>query len=1676
MADLGNLQFSVSLKDMTDADIKKIKDKLEKAGFKINASADRKSLEKNINDILRNRTFKINVEPNKKIKKAAIEVNKSLLINSVTSALKGKTFKANVDVVVKTASVQDAIKQAFAKAGMNYNTTASDVRAQRILEIQQRMALRAAQANNNLNRSYREASIGASQFARATVGLSNGLQSNIRFGGKLGTVLGNLASILSSTNILKDVIRTGGELENQRIALGAILQDGGKATDMFSKIQSLAVKSPFGIMDLNQYVKQLAAYSVPYNELYETMKRLADVSAGVGVDMGRIILAFGQVKAAGFLKGTELRQFTEANIPMVDKLAERFTNLTGKIVGAAEVYDMISKKKVTFEDVKAVLWDLTDEGGMFNNMQEVLSESLASKWKNLADAIDVMYGKISDGWVGDALKGVAGLLTDITKGWEYVGTAITSSTVAFLAHKAAVLLGTKQMSNARSAYASIMAGKQQEAATLRQEQYYRKLTKAERVLIDTRNELTKADVKKAISTGQLGKAEALRLITLKKLNPELLKGSQRMLGISAAEIRAAQNASRLKIAWTSLANGARSLGLAMKSLLFSPWTIALGIITAIGELFTYWKNESDKLKEITKGIQESAVGSVETIQKELDKLKSVEIGKLNDSAVKVQIENLAELIKNEAPYWQGILAEVFAQDASGNFVKTGREQLEMLIQKIKDVQKAKQMILDNPEVFSNALEGTDGWADEPLTDNLKDYEEAIKKNEKQLDELRNHYKYVQNAIDLAAGSNKKFLEESEGKSIQQKIILLRKYSNEFTVFTEKLQETNKKASSIVSKYIEGLSEIWNGDDWGNVRGDINYFQQDIWKELLSMGYTKSSFLDESARQVVIFFGQKLIQEAKVQDPKVIEHFWREYLKHFNNLKDTDFSVVPEGSYKTTPEVSYDPSKDEVAKLWKKRAEEIDKAVAAYDKWKKVEGAGKAEQRIKGMDEFENLFNGKYGFSLSLENPTAVYEYIQSKLNKNLSAQKELIVSLGVKISDAELKDAQEKVKLLLEDTKNQIKETSDKWNLYKQLFELTGDKEFALTAFNVTPVWDEAAKEMKAKLEDSMKTLGLDFDADFDIDDSDAKIIFGDLYGSWKEIKDRIEKNGIDLKVNAANAIKSTQSVSDKIRAEENKRDAELEKYASQYGINSDEYKAKQKEFNDNINKLKSELIEVSPEFKALFVDTVGMASTEIQALYEKAKNLVNLIRQNTTRIDKDSEGNIIGRAYTKDDGSEGYILEETFKSLEKQSNSLGKTTEKTTTVFERLWGSIRGKNKLGEGQEKGTFDGIVKDISAVAQEASNAAQSISSMFDALGDEGTADAFALGGNILSGVSSIGQGLASDNPFAVLSGVTGIIGSIAQHHDKKLDRAIKKSQLEVQKLTNAYKQLETTIERQLGSVTSKQSKEMLENLKSQKSELQKQYELEDEKKKTDKSKLEDYKNQIAEIEDQIKYFYEDLASEQYGVDIKGWSSQIAEALTEAFATGEDAAKAFDDTVADILRKLATEAIKLQFIEPAMNSLREYMFGNNGIFTDNSSMGTDLSSSELAGLKTELDKLKGQIDASNDYWDKINDAVGGILDSTENAKGGLSKDIEGVTEDTANLLGSYLSSIRHDVSVKRSIIEKLAGEDIPKMSLIAQAQLTQLNNIASNTLRNAEAADKIYDLFNRVVDKGGNKLKI
>ena len=170
--------------------------------------------------------------------------------------------------------------------------------------------------------------------------------------------------------------------------------------------------SPFQFKDLVSYTKQLSAFSVPYEELYDTTKMLADVSAGLGVEMYRIILAYGQVRSAAVLRGQELRQFTEAGIPLVQMLADKFTLLKGEVVSTSEVFDLISTRQVPFEMIKDIFTEMTSEGGKFYKMQEKQAETLAGKIANLKDKFQIMNAEI--GTKGDKiLKGAVDVTSSL---------------------------------------------------------------------------------------------------------------------------------------------------------------------------------------------------------------------------------------------------------------------------------------------------------------------------------------------------------------------------------------------------------------------------------------------------------------------------------------------------------------------------------------------------------------------------------------------------------------------------------------------------------------------------------------------------------------------------------------------------------------------------------------------------------------------------------------------------------------------------------------------------------------------------------------------------------------------------------------------------------------------------------------------------------------------------------------------------------------------------------------------------------------------------------------------------------------------------------------------------------------------------------------------------------------
>ena len=251
--------------------------------------------------------------------------------------------------------------------------------------------------------------------------------------------LGIYTSIYAAAGMLRDIRETTAEFELQEVALGAIIQDAHQAQVLFSQIKAAAVESPYQIKELVDYTKQLAAYGFEQNELFDTTMKLADISAGLGADMSRIILAVGQVSAATVLKGKDLRQFTELGIPMVELLADKFTELRGEIVSTGEVFEMISDKAVSFKMVEEILNDMTSAGGMFYDMQRKQAETLAGQWSNLKDSIAIAYDEIGNtGTVRGAMEGVISLLKSMVDNWERTAAVLSGLVTGIATYVAAV--------------------------------------------------------------------------------------------------------------------------------------------------------------------------------------------------------------------------------------------------------------------------------------------------------------------------------------------------------------------------------------------------------------------------------------------------------------------------------------------------------------------------------------------------------------------------------------------------------------------------------------------------------------------------------------------------------------------------------------------------------------------------------------------------------------------------------------------------------------------------------------------------------------------------------------------------------------------------------------------------------------------------------------------------------------------------------------------------------------------------------------------------------------------------------------------------------------------------------------------------------------------------------------
>lgn len=317
-------------------------------------------------------------------------------------------------------------------------------------------------------------------------------------------------SIGQVNNFLTSVREVTAQFELQRISLGAILQNQENANALFSQIKTFALTSPVKILDLTKYTKQLAAYKIGYDELFDTTKRLTDVSVGLGVAMDRVILAYGQVRATGYLRASEIRQFTEMGVPIVEELSKKLTQMNGELVSAADVMEMVSKRGISFELVKDVFNDLTSAGGIFYNMQEKQGNTLYGMWAKLGDAASVMYDKIGNTeGVNNGMKSLIENLTTLMRNWEAVAKTLT--TVGSVAGIALLYMKTKSTGEAIYNNQVLAATKARTKARMElswaQQNGTRKEIEAASAALDTADAnlaAAKAEQQRATTTSKLG--------------------------------------------------------------------------------------------------------------------------------------------------------------------------------------------------------------------------------------------------------------------------------------------------------------------------------------------------------------------------------------------------------------------------------------------------------------------------------------------------------------------------------------------------------------------------------------------------------------------------------------------------------------------------------------------------------------------------------------------------------------------------------------------------------------------------------------------------------------------------------------------------------------------------------------------------------------------------------------------------------------------------------------------------------------------------------------------------------------------------------------------------------------------------------------------------------------------
>lgn len=1801
------------------------------------------------------------------VSKAEGEINRLLALMRTLRDIRGELYSGNWKNSLGTLGNMGSGHDTTLASRVLQDQRAVNQEVQRGVELerkrQQEIAQSAARARNDLAAAF----AGANAEAKKMQSIVGDIKSIFLQGG----------IVFGAQQFFNSIVQTGGEIVQQHVALRSILGDVQKADELFAQTQQLALQSPFKFGELNRDVKQLAAFGVEANDLYDTTKRLADIASGLGVDFGRLGLAYGQVKARSWLDGKELRQFAYAGLPLLQRITELY-NSEGKNgrnnYTQADVKKMISGRQVSFEDVQKVLWKMTDEGGQFYNMQFVLSETLLGRWNKLIDAWDIMLGKFAEGKsvVGGTFSFLINRTTDLVLALDKVSNAALAFGAMYALRKGATAIASRV--GISSNLAALRAEQQVKLRTFAVEQQQAliegkiTLEKMRQNIADyqgmlnskinTRNAVEQAALEGRLSALKMQKAFREGLISKEMIEQLRLMG---MISSKESELITKEGTrARMSLA-VNQAKG--KLGG-----FFSGWNIATLGITIGTALYSAYSQFKDSIKQDTDRINETAKTTVKTLSDTLSEVGNKGTGE----TLQQQVDKMTDVLKQSGLYTDSIKEQIDSTDDLG-------KEYDILKQKIIDARNENNFTPSEGENFAKAKKasgagfaGGASWfgqwtgigqddIDENINDVAGNLAQLQMKMEKFGDSTKSSMEKVANSI-LGA--------RSAGMTFEEKIAEIcssRGVNGYWETFVKKVSNGNKDveddlrglegdlddfsgnfgqiATDDIPKYLEYMAKSRNMDmvefsRWCKQHPDKFRTMLD---QMLSEANKKVPGLVarlQSVAMAILNIGKAKPQEGNT-GPKVWKNpnkvgtierkafdklqkagklkggtdgFWQkemaEYLHNLNGGNSNGWTSFGEAVRKRYKEVrdENDNAKNAGDRQPYVREQRMLEAIAAqsgisldvgknkvtghFGKGKNKNGREedaelkRLQERLSSLKSARQMYQKYKSIMSDEEAKKKTYNLFPEVTGLNLDDYQKAVHSLldGFSINTTERKKFQtsiyrevagwlfdEKDKKEYErkaaDFTELLNRLSSQWDLYKELFSKTGDKNFSSAAFSNPGYIDDKAKELIVEYNNK---FGKDFQRENAMSMSDGvakEALKGPgEYEAWKKIVDLLRSNYIKILQDAADIIEKTEDYEDKI-LKIRERYNELIIKTNDPGVKARYEIQRDKE----IGQVKLDKFKNSSDYLNFYGAIVSLGMDKAQAIGARIRQNINESLQS---------GAIDAREYAKEikqldeqllkltspkktflnGGLKGMAEQKISDASEQMTLAASKIAEGTKVrelglkmgdenFIKRGDSMIASGKAMMKAAEILFKDGTKakESLDKFANVVSIIDQNVQGMFEAFNDiketasllgvdtesDGWQDAsafFETFSGMSSSLSKVVTSAESGNVGGIIAGVTGIftspIKAFAKAHDAKLDRQIKLAERQLNELKNLSNNISSVIEKALGGIyyynrssdatkklndikndfkawdvfsktymgkaffggknLSHYSKEtydavmktetnpsvyadQLALLHAQEDELRKQRQAEDDKKKTDNDKLADYDQQIKEMELQIKTFAQDFLKDVYSIDMKSWGNQLTDTVVSAWTKGEDAVEAYKNKVKEMVREVTKNIVSQKIMEKALEKPLEWLTGilDKKGKLDETDMG-DFADKLYQVGENVVPQLTGIFDALKKKG----------LDSRENGSSSLTNSIKGITEETGDLFASYLNAIRLDVSV----IREMQGKFLPEMSEISKSQLTQLNLIARNTLRNADAAERIEkifieynDNFNRVIN-GTKSLKM